>query len=96
MMGTLMTPTSARIAPARSARRGSSIAACSEMKPAERNRRMSVEVIRAAQTHHVPHVGLPQNAPVTNEMAVKDAPVIAIDEAIIDDSRALNAQPMPA
>ena len=57
---------------------------------------MSVEVMRASQTHHVPHVGLPQNAPVTNEIAVNEAPVIAMAEAIIDERRALNAQPMPA
>ena len=57
---------------------------------------MRVEVIRASQTHHVPHVGLPQNAPVTNEIEVNIAPVIEIDEAIIDASLALNAQPTPA
>ena len=57
---------------------------------------MSVDVMRASQTHHVPYVGLPQNAPVISETAVNIAPVIASDDAIIDDRRALNAQPMPA
>ena len=55
-----------------------------------------MDVIRASQTHHVPHVGFPQNAPVTNERNVNMAPVIEMDEAIIDASRALKAQPIPA
>ena len=52
--------------------------------------------MRASQTHHVPHVGLPQNAPVTSEKKVNMAPVIASAEAIIEERRALKAQPMPA
>src|SRR5688572_3383939 len=96
MMGTLMTPTTARTAPARSARRGSSIAACNEMNPIYRNSRMRVEVNRASQTHQVPQVGLPHRDPVASEINVKIAPVTAIADAIIEDNRALKAQPIPA
>src|SRR3989442_11617277 len=96
MMGTLITPTRANTAPARSARRGSSIADCKEIKPMYRNKRISVEVMRASHTHHVPQVGLPHNEPVTNDRKVNIAPVNDSDDAIIDDSRALNAQPTPA
>src|SRR5438874_13835330 len=96
MIGTLITPTSASTAPAPSAGRGSSIADCKEIKPTYRKSSISVEVIRASQTHHVPHVGLPQKAPVTKEINVNSAPVIASDEAIMEASRALKAQPIPA
>jgi len=61
-----------------------------------KNIRINVDVIRASQTHHVPHVGLPQNAPVTSERKVNMAPVIEMEEAIIDASRALKAQPIAA
>jgi hypothetical protein len=39
---------------------------------------------------------LPQREPVTKDKNVNIAPVIAIAEAIIEASRALNAQPIPA
>src|SRR5882724_7528184 len=96
MMGMLMTPTSARTAPARSARRGSSMADCKEMKPMYKNIKISVEVIRASHTHQVPQVGLPQSDPVMSERKVNIAPVIEIEEAIMADKRALKAQPIPA
>ena len=35
---------------------------------------MSCEVSRASQIHHVPHIGLPQAAPVNNAIAVITAP----------------------
>ena len=46
MIGMFTTPTSARITPALSARRGSSIAACSAMKPRYKKNRISSEVSR--------------------------------------------------
>ena len=39
-----------------------------------------MEVMRASHCHHVPHVGLPQKAPVTRDIAVNIVPVIAIDD----------------
>jgi hypothetical protein len=71
MMGTFITPTSANTAPALSARRGSSIDDCNEMKPMYKNIKIRVEVILASQTHQLLHVGLPQNIPVTNEKKLK-------------------------
>ena len=35
---------------------------------------MSTDVRRASQTHHVPHIGLPQSEPVARQMKVKPAP----------------------
>ena len=96
MIGTFTTPTSARMAPALSARRGSSIAACSAMKPRYRKNRISSEVIRASQTHQVPHMGLPQKAPVQSARKAISAPVGASACAIIPDSRVFSASPMPA
>src|SRR6267154_677983 len=95
-MGTLTTPTNASTAPARSARRQSSMDDCSEINPIERNSRIRVEVSRASQTHQTPHAGRPQSDPVTSEIKVKIAPVVAIAVAIIEANRALNAQPIPA
>ena len=96
MIGTLIAPTSANTAPARSARRASSIDDCKEMNPMYKNIRINVEVMRASQTQYTPHAGLPHKDPVTNEMKVKIAPVGAIAVAIIEASRALKAQPTPA
>src|SRR6266446_4224342 len=96
MMGTLIKPTSASTAPARSARRGSSIADCSEINPMYRKKRISVDVVRASQTHQVPHVGFPHSEPVTRARNVNIAPVIDSAEAIIDDSRTFNVQPIAA
>src|SRR6266436_10199104 len=96
MIGTLITPTKASTAPARSARRGSSIDDCSEMNPIYKNIRIRVEVRRASQTHQTPQAGRPQSEPVTSEIKVKIAPVGEIAVAIIDASRALKAQPTPA
>ena len=96
MMGTFTTPTSARMAPALSARRGSSMAACSAMKPRYRKNRISSDVRRASHTHHVPHIGLPQKAPVHSDRKAIRAPVGARAWAIMPDSRVLSARPMPA
>src|SRR6266540_2806274 len=62
MIGMFTTPTRASTAPALSARRGSSIAAWSAMKPKYRNSRISSEVSRASHTHQVPQVGFPERA----------------------------------
>src|SRR5574340_1508063 len=87
MIGTFTEPTIASSALARSARRGSSIEACSAMKPKYRNSRMSSEVSRASQTHHAPHIGLPHKAPVHNEMKANNAPVGAMAVAIMADRK---------
>src|SRR5471030_3348403 len=91
-----MTPTSASTAPALSARRGSSIADCSDMKPKYRNSNISSEVRRASHTHHVPHIGLPHSEPVHSATNVIIAPVGARADAAIDERRVLNARPTPA
>src|SRR3954471_12492938 len=96
MIGTLTTPTNANTAPARSARRTSSIDDCREMNPMYKKSRINVEVSRASQTHQTPHAGRPQSEPVASETKVNIAPVGEIAVAIIDASRALNAQPIPA
>jgi len=96
MIGTLTTPTSARTAPARSARRVSSIAAFKERIPKYRKNKMSVAVRRASHTHRVSHSGLPQSAPVQSAIKANIAPVGAIAEAIMDHILALNARPSPA
>src|SRR5690349_20342854 len=96
MMGTLTTPTTANTAHARSARLGSSIAECNAMNPAYRKSRISVEVVRASQIHQVPQAGLPHNEPVIRATKVNMAPVVASDEAIIDEMRVLNAHPIAA
>ena len=44
-----------------------------------------MEVMRASHTHHAPHVGRPQRAPVQRAMKVIRAPVGARAVAIIDD-----------
>ena len=51
---------------------------------------------RASHTHQVPHIGLPHSEPVTSDSSAKIAPVGASADAIIDDSRVLNARPIPA
>ena len=43
-----------------------------------KNKRTSSDVSLASQTHHVPHVGLPQIDPVTKVAIVKEAPSGAI------------------
>ena len=52
--------------------------------------------MRASHTHHAPHIGLPQNAPVHSETKVNNTPVGANAAAIMPDSRVLNASPMAA
>lgn len=70
--------------------------ACSDMNPIYRNSRISSEVRRASHTHQAPHIGLPHSDPVHSAMKVISAPVGASAEAIIEDSRVLNASPIPA
>src|SRR6185369_4004475 len=96
MMGMLTTPTMARMAQALSARRASSMAPSSAMKPKYRNSRMSSDVSRASQTHHVPQVGFPHRAPVHKAMKVNMAPVGAIADAIIADMRVFRINPKAA
>src|SRR3954469_611392 len=96
MMGTFTTPTMERMAQALSARRASSMAPSSAMKPKYRNSRMSSEVRRASHTHHVPQVGLPHSDPVHSAMKVNSAPVGAMAEAIMADSRVLSTSPSAA
>ena len=52
--------------------------------------------LAVSPTHHVPHVGFPHSEPVTRERNVNIAPVMDIEDAIIDYNRALKAQPMAA
>src|SRR3990167_3749713 len=96
MIGTLTAPTSARMAQALSARRGSSMLDCSARKPRYKNSRISSEVSRASHTHQAPHIGLPHSAPVHSDSAANMAPVGASAEAIMPDKRVLKARPMPA
>src|SRR3546814_12120782 len=88
MIGILTTPSNASTAPALSARRGSSTADCSAIKPMYKKRSISSEVRRASQTNQVPHMGLPHKAPVQSERKVKMAPVGAKDVAILENGRA--------
>ena len=46
----------------------------------EKNR-ISIEVRRASQTHHAPHIGFPQSAPVTSVKNEKTAPTGAMARA---------------
>ena len=55
------------------------IALSRAMTPPYRNRRISIEVSRASQTHQVPQVGLPQTAPVNRERKVSTSPTGATD-----------------
>tara|TARA_B100001564_G_C20655073_1_gene678761 strand:+ start:1357 stop:1638 length:282 start_codon:yes stop_codon:yes gene_type:complete len=45
------------------------------MRPIYKNKSTSSEVNLASQTHHVPHVGLPQIEPVNSVARVKHAPI---------------------
>src|SRR5487761_2336464 len=94
MMGTLMTPTSARMAPALSARRGSSMAACRAMNPRYRKNKINCEVRRASHTHQAPHMGLPQREPVNKDRKANMAPVGAKAEAIMPERRVLKDKHM--
>ncbi|MNT35209.1 hypothetical protein D3C72_1712300 [compost metagenome] len=96
MMGTLTTPASSRIAPPRSARCVSSVAACRAMNPRYRNSRISSDVSRASHTHHAPHVGLPHSAPVHRVRNVNSAPVGASARIIMNDRRVLKMSPSAA
>src|SRR6185436_17315250 len=96
MIGTLTTPTNAKTALARSARRRSSIAARSRMIPMYWNNRINSDVSRASHTHQAPQVGLPHIAPVSSARNVNIAPVGAMAWAIMNEGRAFNPNPTPA
>src|SRR6056297_2397424 len=81
MIGTLTTPTIARMPAARAAVRRSSMAAYSAITPRYRNSRISSEVSRASHTHQVPHMGLPHREPVASARNVNDAPMGALEMA---------------
>ncbi len=72
------------------------MAAFKDMKPMYKNNRINSEVSRASHTHQVPHIGLPHKAPVHKARKVNKAPVGASAEAIKEDSRVLNTNPIPA
>ncbi len=95
-MGTFTAPTIANIALALSARFLSSIADCKEKYPIYKNNKISSDVNLASHTHQAPHMGLPQNEPVTNAAKVNMAPVGEIALAIICDSLAFNINPIAA
>src|SRR5690606_16151833 len=96
MIGIFTTPTSAIMAPALSARLGSSIAACNDINPIYKKSRINSDVKRASHTHQAPHIGLPHHAPVQSARNVNMAPVGAIALATMEESRVLNARPIPA
>ncbi len=81
-MGTLTAPTSARIAPMRAPRSGSSNARTSAAWPSQRKNSTSTEVSRASHTHHVPHIGLPQSEPVSRHRKVTAAPASDSSRAV--------------
>ena len=57
---------------------------------------MSSDVRRASQTHQVPHVGLPQIAPVASASTVKEAPMGAADAATACASLMRQMRPIAA
>ena len=66
------------------------------MTPRYRNSRTNSEVRRASQVHQVPHIGLPQIAPVSSVTAVNMAPTGAlvmarISEILMRQTTAMNA-----
>lgn len=81
MIGRLIAPTSASTATMRAPRAGSSNARHSAISPRYMRNRISTEVRRASQTHHVPHIGLPHSEPVTSAMKVKAMPTGAAARA---------------
>jgi len=96
MMGTLITPTSASTAPARSARPLIFDRCLQRNEPdVEKHQDQSRSQPRIPNPPDSPGRAA-QSDPVTSEMKVKMAPVGAIAVAIIDASRALKAQPTPA
>ena len=55
--------------------RGSSKALLRDMYAKYKNNKISSEVSLASQTHHAPHIGLPQIAPEDKAIIVKAAPI---------------------
>src|SRR3546814_5901554 len=60
---------------ARAAARRSSMAWYRPMMPRYRNSRINSVVRRGSQSHHVPHIGLPQIEPVSRVIRVNAAPI---------------------
>ena len=54
--------------------------------------RTATEVNLASQTHHVPHMGLPQRDPVNKQINVNVAPIGATAELTINPKGTLNAR----
>ena len=75
---------------ARAAVRRSSMARSRPITPRYRNSRISSDVRRGSQSHHVPHIGLPHRLPVSRVIAVKAAPIGA--QAIASTSHSLIRQ----
>ncbi|MNC67996.1 hypothetical protein D3C75_1185460 [compost metagenome] len=57
---------------------------------------MSSEVRRASHTHQVPHMGLPQAAPVKRAMKVNTAPTGAMAATVMSAMRSCHTSPMKA
>ena len=80
----------------RAPRSVSSNARTSAAWPSHRKNSTSTEVSRASQTHQVPHMGLPQKAPVHSDKKAINAPVGARAWAIMLERRALSESPIAA
>src|SRR5688572_6349335 len=65
----------ARKPAARAAERRSSIALYKPITPRYMKSRINSVVRRGSQSHHVPHIGLPQIDPVSRVMRVNAAPI---------------------
>ena len=66
------------------------------MWPKYKKNKMSSEVRRASHTHQVPHMGLPQSAPVQSDKNAQMAPVGAKALVIMPDRRVLKVRPSKA
>src|SRR5438046_2567412 len=80
MMGKLITPTSAMMAPARSRFCCSGITDCKAIKPKYKKNKINTEVNLASQIHQVPHMGFPQMEPVINASNVNQTPIFALHD----------------
>lgn len=91
-----ITPTIIKISAARAANTLSSNEAYNEITPRYKNSKTNSDVKRASHTHHVPHIGLPQVAPITRAIKVKTAPTGAIDAAIQSATLSFHIKPINA
>src|SRR5262249_17854247 len=81
MIGRLTTPTRAKTEPALPPREGPQKAVARAIYTRKRKKRISTEVRRAPQTHHVPHIGRPQSDPLARQTKVNAAPIGAASRA---------------